>query len=180
MAEIDPNKYIIAIIIVTIFICVSVIIWAIRKFGNNAATKHTAYPPYTSPCPDFWVSVGTNPDGSHKCKPIAVASNKDTGGPGGAATGINGLPACDSAHHTNSQYKNLSLTTNLSYNTSANSPNPNVNFTGMSESTKCKWANKCGVYWEGISSQACEELAGGSQATDAPAAGSRPSDASVY
>jgi hypothetical protein len=167
MAQIDPNEYTIAVVIVTVFICVSVIVWAIRAYGNPKPDS-IAYPPYTSPCPDFWVSTGTNADGTHKCKPLQATST-DSQGPNNtlANIGINGLPTCDTNNNNSAAQYNLALTDELSYDTTPNAANPTADFAGMNDSIKCKWANKCGVYWEGISGYACEELDGGSKADEA-------------
>ena len=161
MAEIDPGKYTIAIVIVMIFVCLSVILWAIRIYGN-ASSGDIAYPPYTSPCPDFWVSTAVNGDGTHVCRPLKTP-NADAGGPNSSDVDINGLPRCDaSLHNSASPHSNVTLGTTLSYDTGASQHNPTVDFTGTQNSDKCKWASKCGVHWEGISDYACEELPGGS------------------
>ena len=101
MAEIDENKYTIAIVIVTIFICASIITWVIRMYKEKEdEDKNTIpFPPYKSPCPDFWESKGVNADGTHQCKPL-IAVNKDTAGPGGKTAGMNGVSECDGSTNT--------------------------------------------------------------------------------
>ena len=161
MAKIDTKKYTLAVSIIAIFICVSIIVWAIRKYGK-AKPKTIQYPPYVSPCPDFWESVGVNPDGSHKCRPSNKDSAKNIGPTAQSAkNNMNGLPTCNTTNYSSNSAYNLALTGHLEYDVL---DQPKVNFVGLSDSTKCKWADKCGVYWEGISGKPCEELTGGNSA----------------
>ena len=161
MATIDIKKFTLAVSIIAIFVSISIIIWAIRKYGK-ASPKTLQYPPYISPCPDFWESVGVNPDNTHTCRP----SNKDTttaaDGPTAENSSMNGLQTCNIDNiNSNSAYSEFVLPQDLQYSPSTTS----VNFTAQSDAVKCKWADKCGVYWEGISGRACTEMLGGTDAS---------------
>jgi len=159
MATITPSNYIIAIVIVLVFLLVGIIIWAIQGLTTWNTSKKIRYPPWVSPCPDYWVSVGNG-----KCKQLSQMPNTNKDGANGplssnnnsgtSATERNGLSLCTGSNHvTTSPYTAQAIST-------ANEIHEDTptNFSNMSMQQKCKWASKCGVYWEGISVTDCNRL----------------------
>jgi hypothetical protein len=142
MGNININNYFIAIIIILLFLFVSVVIWVIRQVSNTS-NKKIRFPPWTSPCPDYWTSV------NGKCKQqLNPNTSTDAPPPGLVSTGTerNGLPVCNSSHMVNtSPYSKVDFAVKHHI---SDSP---TDFSGMPNDAKCKWASKCGVHWEGIS-----------------------------
>ena len=91
----------------------------------TSTTAIVPYPPWVSPCPDYWSNVGGN-----KCQKTPAA--------------VNGLSSC-------TQIPNVSPS--LQYPNAAGEST--VDFTNVSNLDKCNWANSCNVYWEGISDKPC-------------------------
>ena len=58
MADIDIKKYQLALIITAVVVIVYLCVLAIQYFGNSKAK--TRFPPYLSPCPDYWTMEGNN------------------------------------------------------------------------------------------------------------------------
>ena len=158
MAQIVSEKYTVSLIIVVIFIVVALIVWAVQTFGSTAPP--ITFPPYISPCPDFWQSVGINPDGTHICRPSNHDNSEKTSGPtsASASSNMNGLPICDEDNSVATSPYNLQMTGSLSYDKEAGI---DADFLTQGPAEKCKWASKCGVFWEGLSGKPCAELRSG-------------------
>jgi len=134
MVQIDYSRYTISYIIIIVFVLVLLIIAAIQIFGKPSSTLRR-YPPWISECPDYWDKVIVNG---------AVSCRRSERNP-------NGRMQCSAAPN--------------SYNASYSPPpqalnyiqDENVNFNRSSLVDRCKWAQACDVYWEGISDQNCTD-----------------------
>ena len=127
MGSINPEKYVLTIVLVVLFLLIFITIWAIRTFGQSeVAVKR--FPPWLAPCPDYWVHTT---DG--RCQRLFDQKN--------------GPDKCDRA---------TAGSVKLSYDVSTpDATNHSVDFQGKSLVDKCRWANKCKVFWEGVSNRPC-------------------------
>jgi hypothetical protein len=135
MSQIQISKYSPAIIIVAIFLLIFITVWAIRIFGQSD-NNIRRFPPYLSPCPDYWTNLGNG-----KCKREPNLNN--------------GRAKCDNISGNNDPTSNYSLTTSGDDRDSYGPGTENVNLSNKSLVEKCKWAKKCNIYWEGISDRPC-------------------------
>lgn len=141
MGEVNYKRYTIAIALVIVFLLLYVIVWAIKTFGTNSPTS-IPYPPYTTPCPDYWENQGNG-----MCKPMTMLNSQ-----GDSAQ--NGLATCNnSTYDTSSTESAYSLATAQFI-----MPTKATNLNGLTNANKCRWAKKCKVHWDGISDRDCSEL----------------------
>ena len=98
-------------------------------FGAPVTTLRR-FPPWISDCPDFWLKQG------NECVPDS--------------TNPNGRQVCNNAPGNFNDDVDWNVPSNLTYNL-----NEGVDFSTSSLSDRCKWAQACDVYLEGISDQAC-------------------------
>ena len=157
--SIKIENYTIAIVIVLVFLLTGIIIWAVRGMSTWNTSATIKYPPWISPCPDYWVSVGNG-----KCKQLSQMPNTNKNGINGpqannnqsssSTTERNGLSLCTSSKHVTTS-PHTSQTISTAQEIHENAP---TDFSNMTLQNKCKWASKCGVYWEGVSTTNCSNL----------------------
>lgn len=133
MGIINLERYTIAIVLLVLFLLVFTIVWGIKTFGKSSP-KTIPYPPYYTPCPDYWDNLGNG-----MCKPIRMSDSQ------GNPT-QNGNANCDPTP---------GVAGGESLKISGQKP---VNIGGHSNKNKCIWAKQCKVYWDGISDKDCSEL----------------------
>ena len=129
MARIIPGRYTIAIVLFVIIVFVVLTIAAIRVFGHTQPSLQR-FPPWISECPPYWTNEGNSTCSYNPNQP-------------------NGKPSCTAADELSDT---STVVKRLRYANS--SP---VDFSPATLSDRCKWAKKCGVYWEGISDQSCSD-----------------------
>ena len=130
-----------AIVIVVVFLVIYAVIWIVQ-FTQTGGDSKIRYPPYTSPCPDYWQNLGNN-----SCQPIAMQNSQ-------GQPAQNGMKVCTSSDKT---YSDEPLAEPQEIH-----PDRPTEFSGLTNVDKCRWAKKCNVYWEGISDPAdgtCSSLA---------------------
>ena len=125
MATIDPKRYQLAMILTAVAVVIYLCILAIKYFGNKKATIR--YPPWLSPCPDYWASEG------NCCRRTEDANGE---GNGNTTNTTSDLPGG-------------------TYGATVDGKGPKVCLGAMSYADKCKWANDSNIYWQGISDVAC-------------------------
>ena len=135
MGAIDYNRYTAVLIILVVFVIIYFTVRAIAYFGQeNLETKR--YPPWLSPCPDYWSYVG----GTVCKKPPATELNQ-------------GLAKCNAT--VRSADYSYDFNNNTIYDTTSGAAT--VDFAGMSLKQKCAWGKACEVYWQGITDHPCTD-----------------------
>ena len=141
MAIIDRSKYTPAIVLFVLFLLFYAIVWAIKTFGQDKPDV-IPYPPYVTDCPDYWQSQA---DG--KCKPMPMVNSA-----GDAAQ--NGLATCSNTiYDTASNESSLAIAKDQEIH-----PTLSTDLRALSPSSRCKWAKKCKVHWDGLSDKNCADL----------------------
>lgn len=131
MAFVDiAKKYYMTFILVTIFVLIYILNFINSAISMFNSGENVPFPPWISPCPDYWSNVSTN--GKVLC------SRTQPNGP------ISYQPK-----------GNVSET--LGYDFSIKNPNP-VDFSSSTLKEKCEWSKDSGVYWEGISDKVCSSF----------------------
>ena len=130
MAEIVPEKYTIALVLVLVFIAVYAIIGVWQYFANQNAKKYR-YPPWLTNCPDYW----TYDPSDNSCTQQSFSDeNNDISRNGKRECAADGFDK---------------------YSPDANG-NSKITFKSTDSLTdKCNWAKTCNVQWDGISSRPC-------------------------
>lgn len=126
MAKIEFPRYQLALVLTAVFVVIYLCMLAIKYFGDKKAKVR--YPPWLSPCPDYWASDG-------EC----CRRTKDTKGEG------NGNLMNTTSDLPGGQYGT----------TVGDDDAPKVCLGQMSYPEKCKWAKESNVYWQGVSDVAC-------------------------
>ena len=131
MADIDPKRYQLALILTSVVVVIYLCVLAIKYFGNSKVKIR--YPPWLSPCPDYWAS-----DEGGCCRRTEDANGEGNGDveQSRSSQGIAG----------NYGAKTPSGTSSACLNTPT-SP--------MSYINKCKWARESNIHWQGISDVPC-------------------------
>lgn len=129
MSFIDTmKKYYVSTILVGIVVFVYFLYIVNVGLSWTNTSTSIPFPPWVSSCPDYWSNVG-----STKCKQSQP----------------NGKQTCT--------FSTSDGKTSLGYDVTSDTTS-SVDFKDVSAKDKCNWAQKCGVYWEGISDQICSNL----------------------
>lgn len=125
------KRYYITAIMVSIFLLVYILHFISTAYSIANPNEDAPFPPWISPCPDYWSNVSTG--GKTLC-----LQSQNNGPSSYVPTG--------------------NVSTNLAYDFTNSGQQP-LDFSDVSLQQKCEWSKDSGVFWEGISDKACSSFA---------------------
>jgi len=133
MAFLDfAKRYYMTMIMVSIFLLIYILNFINTAYNITTVDKKATFPPWISPCPDYWSNVSTD------SKTICHRLKGNNNGP---------------ETYTPSD---VNVTAGLGYDFTKETSG--VEFTDVSLYEKCLWSKDSGVFWEGITDNACSSF----------------------